>query len=192
MIAKSIICIGGSSGSIDILEEVLLTLPQVRPFALVILIHRGENSTEMLGRKLQSADHTNIIEPCDKDDILAGGIYLAPANYHLLVASQKFCLTIDEPVRYSRPSIDILFESASESFGANATAIVLSGGNSDGAIGSQKIDECGGQVIIQDPATAKSPSMPLQTKQLVPHAKVLTPQQLSLYFTNFPNSIGAH
>ncbi len=96
----------------------------------------------------------------DKQWIKPGTVYLAPANYHLLVERGHFELSVDDAVAYSRPSVDVLFESAADAYGASLAAVVLTGANRDGARGVARVKEKGGFVIVQDPKTAEAPSMP--------------------------------
>ncbi len=92
---------------------------------------------------------------------LPGRVYLGPPDYHLLAEPENFSLSTDDPVQYARPSVDLLFESAADSFGPAVIAVVLSGANRDGARGAARVREKGGRVVVQDPATAESPVMPL-------------------------------
>jgi two-component system chemotaxis response regulator CheB len=101
-----------------------------------------------------------VVEVSDKESIQPGRIFLAPANYHLLVETNYFSLSTDEPVLYARPSIDVLFESAADVFGDKVIGVVLTGSNEDGARGALKIQQRGGRVIVQDPTDAESPAMP--------------------------------
>ncbi len=114
----------------------------------------------MLVEILQRDLPLQVSEPLDKEPILPGRVYLAPADYHLLVEPSHFCLSVDEPVRYARPSIDVLFDSAADAFGRETIAIILSGANTDGSEGASRIKARGGRIIVQDPATAEAPQMP--------------------------------
>lgn len=101
-------------------------------------------------------------------------IYFAPAGYHLMISRElSFELSVDEPVRFSRPSIDVFFETAADAFGEKVAAIVLSGANDDGARGAAAIREAGGLVLIQDPAQAKYPQMPEGARKAVPGAQIM-------------------
>ena len=101
-----------------------------------------------------------VEEPEDKDPIIQGHIYIAPPDYHLLVEYGSFSLSTEEPVIFARPSIDVLFESAAESYGEKAIGVILTGANSDGSHGVAAIKTHGGLVIVQDPVTAEAPAMP--------------------------------
>jgi two-component system chemotaxis response regulator CheB len=102
----------------------------------------------------------DVVDAEDKQWIQPGKIYLAPADYHLLVEKGEFNLSVDEAVRYSRPSVDVLFESAADAYGPALIAIVLTGANADGAQGARRVKKRGGVVIVQDPKTADAPEMP--------------------------------
>lgn len=175
-----VVCIGGSTGSVDILKSILSELEPTRPFATIMVVHRGEQSSSMLTEKLRANDKRPVVEPCDKDKIECGGLYLAPPGYHLLISRHAFSLSTEGADKYSRPSINVLFESAAKAFGPKATAIVLSGQNDDGAKGAAKIHACGGTVIIQDPETAIAPSMPEQAKLRVAVATIVSPANIPL------------
>ena len=107
----------------------------------------------------------------DKQPIAPAQLYVAPPDYHLLVEAGHFSLSTEEPVRFSRPSIDVTFESAAETFGARTVGVVLTGANEDGARGLKRIVEAGGYAIVQDPATAEMPIMPEAALRLVPEAR---------------------
>jgi two-component system chemotaxis response regulator CheB len=101
-----------------------------------------------------------VVDAEDKQWIEAGKVYLAPADYHLLVGKGEFNLSVDDAVRHSRPSVDVLFESAADAYGPALVAIVLTGANADGAEGARRVKQRGGIVIVQDPKTAEAPTMP--------------------------------
>jgi two-component system chemotaxis response regulator CheB len=124
------------------------------------VLHRHREADDSLVHLLQQGSVLPIREVVDKDPISPGYVYIAPPDYHLLVEPQNFSLSIDNPVQFARPSIDVLFESAADIFGASLIGIVLTGANQDGARGAARIKEKGGLVIVQDPETAESPVMP--------------------------------
>ena len=110
---------------------------------------------------LQEGTLLPLREVEDKDEILPGKVYLAPADYHLLVEVGYFGLSTDLPVSYARPSIDVLFESAADAYGERlVTGVILTGANQDGAIGAAAIKAQGGIVLVQQPTTAESAVMP--------------------------------
>jgi len=159
-----LIVIGASWGGLEALSAILSPLPKDFPLPILVVQHRQRNQLdsgffiEILNRHCQ----LNVLEPDDKEHIETGNIYLAPSNYHMLVEHKgALALSNDEPVHYSRPSIDLLFESAAESYQENVIGIILTGANQDGAEGLQAINVRGGYTLAQDPATAEVDTMPL-------------------------------
>jgi len=122
--------------------------------------HRHRASNEGLPAFLRRQTDLKVVDAEDKQPIKKGFVYLAPANYHLLVERGTLNLSVDEAVAYSRPSIDVLFESAADAYGKTLAAIVLTGANDDGTRGAARIKKRGGFVIAQDPLTAEAPVMP--------------------------------
>ncbi len=182
--AKDIVCIAGSAGALSVLPGLLAALPAVFPFAVVVVLHRMRNAESDLNGMLQAHLHgRKVIEPDDKDPIKPNHIYLAPQNYHLLVEDGHFSLDYSEAIMYSRPSIDVSFESIANAYGNNATAILLSGANADGAAGLQMIKDHGGVCIVQDPATAQYPTMPQAAIDLVAGVVVCTPEDIDRYLS---------
>lgn len=155
-----VICIGGSLGGTVALRGILRELPAGFPQPIAIALHRHRDSEDTLLELLQKGCALTGREPMDKEPMLPGYFYLAPADYHLLVEDDHFSLSTDEAVSFARPSLDVLFESAADSYGPDAIAIVLTGANADGARGAQAIRQRGGLVIVEDPATAECPIMP--------------------------------
>ncbi len=155
------IVIGVSSGGMAALKAILPSLPSNFSMPVIIVQHIGVNSENHWIDILSKICRINIKEADEKEKIIAGTVYVAPANYHLLIEKDEtFSLSIDERVNYARPSIDILFETAAETFKEHLIGIILTGSNNDGAAGLKKIKDCGGIVIVQDPATAESGFMP--------------------------------
>jgi two-component system, chemotaxis family, protein-glutamate methylesterase/glutaminase len=154
------IVVGASMGGLRAVVTMLREIPRAFQASFAVVLHRHKDSDGTLRELLQRDSPLPVREPLDKEPLLPGHIYLAPADYHLLVESTYFCLSVDEPVRYARPSIDVLFESAADAFGPNVIGIVLTGANSDGALGAARIKARGGRVIVQDPATSEAPQMP--------------------------------
>lgn len=152
---------GGSAGSLDVLLNVLPRIKKDIGFPLVLVIHRKYSETSTLRSLLAARTSFEVREPEDKEEIKAGIIYLAPADYHLLVEEERtFSLDYSEKVNFSRPSIDVTFESAAEVYQKHLVAILLSGANADGVEGLKLVRELGGYAIAQDPKTAQTPYMP--------------------------------
>jgi two-component system, chemotaxis family, protein-glutamate methylesterase/glutaminase len=150
--------------------------------------HRHKDSDAMLARFLQDHTHLRVCEPEDKQPIEAGRMYIAPANYHMLVEDGYFSLSLDEPVRYSRPSIDVTLTSAAATFGHKTVGVVLTGANADGAEGLRRIADAGGLTVVQDPATAEVPTMPQAALRWVPTARVFPLDRIGTFLGTLPSS----
>jgi two-component system chemotaxis response regulator CheB len=155
------VAIGASAGGVEALSQLLPELPKdFRPAVLVVL-HLRPDSPSLLPGLLGARCRLPVIEPNDKDEVADGTIYIAPPGYHMQVDPDgSIALSIDPPVQFSRPSVDVLFESAAHAYGAALLGIVLSGANDDGARGLVAIRRAGGHCWAQDPATAPSDAMP--------------------------------
>ncbi|MBD2242772.1 chemotaxis protein CheB [Nostoc sp. FACHB-888] len=158
--AFEIVVIGTSLGGLSALKILLGNLPADFLVPIAIVQHRHKESNNTLQELLQEYTSLPIREVEDKDEILPGHIYLAPADYHLLVEPGHFALSTDEPVSYARPSIDVLFESAADVYSQQVIGVILTGANQDGMQGLKKIKSLGGLTIVQEPATAESEVMP--------------------------------
>jgi two-component system chemotaxis response regulator CheB len=159
-VTYELLVVGGSAGS---LEALLHFLPHLRPeknLAIVLIMHRRAGES-LLTQLLQEKTTWQVKEAEEKEPVLPGTIYIAPADYHLLIEKDRtFSLDYSEKVHYSRPSIDVTFEAAADVYGPAVIALLLSGANQDGTEGLQKIKEAGGYVIVQDPAEAAVSFMP--------------------------------
>lgn len=155
-----LLVVGASLGGVQALRLLLGGLPAELGIAVAVAQHRHRHSDDALLGALRPHTPLALGEPDDKEPIRAGTVYFAPADYHLLVAPGWFELSTDPPVCHARPSIDVLFESAADTFGSDVLAVVLTGANDDGVQGARRIQEAGGTVIAQDPATAEAPQMP--------------------------------
>ena len=155
------IVIGVSTGGLNALKFLFSGLPSGFRIPMIIVQHLGARSENEWISLLKDKERLNIREADEKEVIENKSIYLAPANYHLLIEKNRtFSLTIDERVNFARPSIDVLFESAAEAYRDKLIGIVLTGANNDGAKGLAYIKEWGGLTIVQDPATAEAHYMP--------------------------------
>lgn len=165
---RRIVVVGVSLGGLAALSRFLRALPDSVRAPVVIVQHRRHDSPEgPLAALLKPSTSRPISEPNDKDPIIDGHLYLAPAGYHCLVERDQFVLSLDPPVRYARPSIDVLFESAASSWGPAVTAIVMTGASDDGAQGAAAVKREGGLVFVQDPSTAESPIAPKAARTAV-------------------------
>jgi two-component system chemotaxis response regulator CheB len=154
------IVIGASSGGLKAVQILLEGLPRTFPTPLAVVLHRHKEADDLLQPALQKHSALPVTEVLDKETIQPGHVYIAPADYHLLVEPTHFSLSTDDLVLYARPSIDVLFESAAYVFGEMVIGVILTGASQDGARGAAEIQRRGGTVIVQDPATAESPMMP--------------------------------
>ena len=170
-----IVVVGTSYGGVEALERMLPRLSPSLPVPVVVVQHRARDTDDGLCEFLGDHCPLPVVEPNDKDAVEAGRVYLAPRDYHLLVEDGRFALSVDAPVTYARPSIDVLFESAADAYGATAIGVVLTGSNRDGARGLARIRERGGFAVVQDPDEAESRAMP---EAAVAAAKVERVQRL--------------
>jgi two-component system chemotaxis response regulator CheB len=159
-VRPEIIVVGASAGGLKALEAVIGALPRGFPVPIVAVQHRARESSDAYAEVLGKGSALPVREIEDDDQLRAPGVYLAPRDYHVLIEPGRMVLSVDEPVSYSRPSIDVLFESAADVYGARVCAVLLTGANADGAKGLVRIKQAGGYAIVQDPHTAESPEMP--------------------------------
>jgi two-component system chemotaxis response regulator CheB len=175
-----LVAIGASWGGLDAVRTIVADLPRTFPAPIVVAQHRAPESHRTAFTELvASVTPLRVCEPGDKDRLEPGSIYLAPPDYHLLVEGESLGLSVDEPVAYSRPSIDVLFDSAADAFRERCVGIVLTGANADGAHGLSRIAELGGTAIVQDPAEAERDEMPLAALDAVPSAQVLRLREIA-------------
>jgi two-component system chemotaxis response regulator CheB len=127
----------------------------------------------LLSQLLQDATDLRVCEAEDKDPLTPGTVHVAPADYHILVDTGYLSLTVEEPVRFSRPSIDVMLSSAADTYGPGAIGVVLTGANEDGARGLADIVKRGGRALVQDPRSAEIAIMPLAAVKMAPSAEVL-------------------
>lgn len=155
------IVIGASAGGMDAIKSILMPLQEGFSAPILIVQHLSPHSDGYMAKYLNELCKINVKEADEKEKILPGNAYIAPANYHLLIEKDEtLSLTVDPKVNYSRPSIDILFESAAEVYENELIGIILTGGNGDGSKGLKMIKEFGGITIVQDPSTAEADFMP--------------------------------
>jgi two-component system chemotaxis response regulator CheB len=156
-----LLVIGGSAGSIEVIIKILEKLNNNLSIAIVIIIHRKKTSDASLTQLFNNRSTILVTEADEKEPIVPGRIYLAPADYHLLIENDyTISLDTSEKVQFSRPSIDVTFESAADVYGESLAALLLSGANSDGAQGLLTIANSGGITIVQNPASAEVDFMP--------------------------------
>lgn len=170
-----LVVLGCSAGGIEALRRLLSKLPENFKPILAIVQHIRSVPSSNLAKHFASVCKLPTLEVEDKQPLLKQNVFFAPANYHILVGEDgMFHLSVDAPVHFARPSIDVLFESAAEIFKEGVTGIVLTGANDDGAAGLASVMRRGGRGLIQDPQEASYPTMPEAALVACPQAEVLT------------------
>lgn len=155
------VVIGSSTGGMDALRSILSTLPGDFSIPVIIVQHLNIHSESYLTEYLEKFCKLRVKEVEDKEVAVSGYVYFAPPNYHILIEKdESFTLTVEERVSYARPSIDVLFETAADTFGEKLIGVILTGANKDGSYGLSKVKEQGGIAIVQNPETAESDRMP--------------------------------
>jgi two-component system chemotaxis response regulator CheB len=168
------VVIGASAGGIEALTGLLPALPAGLRAPVFIVLHLPRDRPSVLVEIFARKCAVPVQEAEDKDTVAPGTVYFAPADYHLLVdRGPQISLSADDPVHHSRPSIDVLFESAAEVYGGRLLGIILSGANEDGAAGLAAIHDAGGVTVVQCPKTARAPQMALSALKLRPADRVL-------------------
>ncbi|SFD78458.1 chemotaxis protein CheB [Flavobacterium phragmitis] len=156
-----VVIIGGSAGSLQALLQILPFIENPISFAIVIVVHRKHSDEQTLEALIDLKTKVKVKEVEDKVALKKGFIYIAPSNYHLLFEKEEtLSLDTSEKINYSRPSIDVSFESASEIYKSTLVGILLSGSNSDGTVGLRAIQAEGGITVVQNPLSADMPFMP--------------------------------
>ena len=155
--------IGGSAGSLDVLLEIFPALRNDIGFPIVLVIHRKASNESLLTDLLKSRTTLEVSEAEEKEFLSPGKVFITPADYHMLIEEdQSISLDYSEKVNYSRPSIDVTFQSAAEVYREKLVCILLSGSNADGVEGLKSVNNFGGRVVIQNPNMAIMPYMPQQ------------------------------
>jgi two-component system chemotaxis response regulator CheB len=183
-----LIVIGCSLGGMHALQTIISGLPKDFCVPIVVAQHRHKNSNDGLPAYFRRRTEFNVVDADDKQWIKPGHVYLAPADYHLLVERTagrgELHLSVDDAVRHSRPSIDVLFESAADAYGAELIGVVLTGANEDGARGAKRIKERGGLVVVQEPATAEAPEMPAAVAAMVDVDRILPLEAMASFLAD--------
>ncbi len=176
-----LVAIGGSAGCFEVLRGALpATIGERGCPPIVIVVHLPSEGPALLHELLGTGSELRMKQAADKEPVERNTVYFAPPGYHLLVERQRtLALSVDEAVHYSRPSIDVLFESVAWAYGPRALGVLLSGASEDGAAGLQRIAEAGGTVAVQDPASALAPTMPAAALRRLPQIeRRLNPSQI--------------
>lgn len=174
------VVIGASAGGIEALTVLLPALPAGLRATVLVVLHLPRDKPSVLAEIFARKCALPVREAEDKEPIQPGTVYFAPNNYHLLVDNgPQLSLSADDPVHHSRPSIDVLFESAAEIYNERLLGIILSGANDDGAAGLAAIHDAGGVTIVQSPQTARAPQMALSALKLRPADCVLPLEEIA-------------
>ena len=169
----SLVVIGASWGGLNAMSKLFSAMPGDFAVPIVVVQHRSRHADNLLASLLQDVTPLRVVDVEDKEPLDPRSVYIAPANYHLLVETGYLSLTTDPLVRFSRPSIDVTFISAGDAYRSGTVGVVLTGANDDGARGLRHIVDRGGKAIIQEPKTAESVAMPSAALKMVPEAEVL-------------------
>ncbi len=183
-IESRLVVIGASAGGLDALTKIFLNLPSEFPFPIVVVQHLNRHGESMLVTLLALKSKLAVKEAEDKEALTPGVVYVAPSNYHVLVERDfTLSLSVDPEVNFSRPSIDVLFESAAVALGKRVVGVLLTGANQDGARGIAKIKEAGGLTIVEDPKTALFKMMPESAMRACEVDRVETSVKIGLLLT---------
>lgn len=204
-----VVVIGGSTGALDALIALLPLLPPGFSVPIALVLHLPPTRPSCLPEVLGSRCALTVKEAEDKEPLAAATVYVAPPNYHLLVEPRRghslverrrghveprrcVSLSIDEPVHFSRPAIDVLFESAADACGSAVLGVLLSGASEDGARGLACIEQAGGITLVQAPETASAPLMPEAALRLAPRSHALPAAEIGAWLTRVHRPVDAH
>lgn len=176
------VVVGASAGAVEALSAILPSLPAGYPLPVIVVVHLPPDKDSAMAKLLQMKCRVDVREVEDKEPLEAGTVYIAPPDCHVLVEhDERLSLSSEEPVFYSRPSIDVLFESAADVYGPGLLGIVLTGANSDGAQGLRAICAAGGTALVQHPEQAYATAMPQAALDACPEAKALSLPAIAAY-----------
>ena len=181
------VVIGTSAGGIDALSEILPALPAGLHAPVFVVIHLPRERRSLLPELFSARCQVPVVEADDKEPIEAGTVYFAPPDYHLLIdEGPSLALSADEPVHFSRPAIDVLFESAADRYGVGLLGVILTGANEDGAAGLAAVQRAGGLTVVQEPSTAQAPLMTQSALKLVTADMILPLSEIATLLASLP------
>jgi two-component system chemotaxis response regulator CheB len=181
------VVVGVSAGALDALSNILPSLPHDYPLPVIIVVHLPPHKNSVLAELLGAKCKIKVREAEDKEPIRPGTAYIAPPDYHLLVEQEKILsLSNEEEILFSRPSIDVLFETAADAYGEGLIGVILTGANDDGAKGLKAVIRAGGVGIVQKPDEAAAFTMPQAALEASPSAQALSLHDISLYLIRAP------
>lgn len=176
------VVIGASAGGIKALSVILPALPGDYPVPILIVIHLPPARKSLIAELFQEKCRLEVREAEDKEPLVPGVVYFAPPDYHLLVETDRsLSLSSEEPVMYSRPSIDVLFETAADAYGPGLVGVILTGASPDGAHGLKAVCDAGGRAIVEIPVHAFAPAMPEAALQACPDAAAMDLEEIAAY-----------
>jgi two-component system, chemotaxis family, protein-glutamate methylesterase/glutaminase len=188
-----LVVIGGSAGSLDALLGILPRLPRDFPWPLTIVVHLHPRQDGGVVELMDRRCPLRVKEAEDKEALAPGHVYFAPAGYHLLIEQDRtFSLSAEEAVKFSRPSIDVLFESAAEACRSGLIGVILSGASDDGAQGLLRVKEFGGLAIVQNPAAADHSAMPRAALEAADADHVLAVREIAELLLNLSQGLAGH
>jgi two-component system chemotaxis response regulator CheB len=174
------VVIGASAGGVEAVGALLSALPQSFGAAVAVVIHVPPANDNLLVRVLEPRCALPLREASDKEKVERGTVYLAPPGYHLMIEPERtFALSVDEPVHFSRPSVDVLFESAAHAYRDRLLGIVLTGANADGAEGLRVVRELGGAAWVQQPQSAYASAMPAAAMERAGADRIFTVDEMA-------------
>ncbi|CAB3718176.1 CheB methylesterase [Paraburkholderia sp. GV068] len=188
--ACELVVIGGSAGGMEVINLLLAALPASFAPAVMIVMHLPPDPPSYLVHALAHRCGLPVIEPDAGEQIMPGRVHVAPPGYHMLVeVDRTVALSTDAAVRFSRPSIDVLFESAADVYREHLLALLLSGANDDGVNGLQRVRALGGVAWVQDPATAMSSEMPRTAIERGAADYIYSPETMARRLAAWPASL---
>lgn len=183
--APKAVAIGASAGAVQALLTILPALPASFALPVLVVVHVPADRPNVLVPLLRANCRITVKEAEDKEPLAKGVVYFAPSDYHLLVeADGTLALSADEPVNYSRPSIDVLFESAADAYGPDMVGVILTGANHDGAAGLRAVADAGGAAIVENPVGAYATAMPHAALEACPLATTMNLDALASYLSS--------
>ncbi|HEX3869585.1 MAG TPA: chemotaxis protein CheB [Pirellulales bacterium] len=179
------VVIGASAGAIEALSVVFSKLPRHYALPILVVVHVPPDRHGAIPALFAAKCLLSVREADDKEPIEPGTIYFAPPDYHLMVdVSHSIALSSEEPVLFSRPSIDVLFETAADVYGSDLVGVILTGANSDGARGLKRIADAGGVALVQRPDQAAASAMPQAALDSCPQARAMSLDEIASYLRN--------
>jgi len=176
------IVIGVSFGGMHALSTIIPDLSKDFSMPIIIVQHQMSGKVEMLHTILDKLSHMEVLEAKQNEKVCSKTVYIAPGGYHLLIETNKtFSLSVDLPVNYSIPSIDVLFDSAAQTYKSKLIGIILTGANNDGSLGLKKIRDYGGLAIVENPKTAQVNIMPQSALDIAGADFILTLAEIKKY-----------